>query len=112
MDFAVEANNLRNQYRLTQTAARQILGRNCLEFGGVWIDDGFDPKMTTVTVKAQSPAYFRILERNPKLKEVFRLGNHLLWVTPNQTALVIDTTEGKVDLTDEEIDKLFEVAKK
>jgi Ca-activated chloride channel family protein len=39
--------------------------------------------------------------------ELFRLGNHLLWVTPNRTALVIDTTAGKDELADAEIDALF-----
>ncbi len=109
--FALEANGLRNQSRLTPTAVRNVIGRNCLEIGGVWIDDGFDPKMTTVTVKAQSPAYFRILERFPKVKDVYRLGNHLLWVTPNGTALVIDTAEGKDSMTDAEIDQLFAAKK-
>jgi len=41
------------------------------------------------------------------MKDVFRLGNHVLWVTPNKTALVIDTEDGKETLSDEEIDKLF-----
>jgi hypothetical protein len=30
-------------------------------------------------------------------------------VTPNRTALVIDTTEGKEELSDNEIDRLFVV---
>ena len=29
------------------------------------------------------------------MKDVFQLGNHLVWVTPNGTALVIDTSDGK-----------------
>ncbi|HEV3084389.1 MAG TPA: VIT domain-containing protein [Gemmataceae bacterium] len=111
VDLSVDANNLRNQSRLTQTALRQVAGRNCLEYGGVWIDEDFDAKMPSVVVKAQSAAYFRILERQPQVKEVFKLGNQLVWVTPNRTALVIDTNDGKDKLTDEEIDKLF-VAKK
>ena len=82
-----------------------------LEIGGVWIDEGYETKMPTVAVKAMSDAYFRILERHPETKEVFQLGNHLLWVTPNGSALVIDTTDGKDKLGDDEIDKLF-VAKK
>ena len=85
--------------------------RNCLEVGGVWIDEGFDAKMPTVAVKAMSDAYFRMLERKPEMKEVFQLGNHLVWVTPSGTALVIDTSAGSEKLSDEEIDKLF-VAKK
>ncbi len=45
------------------------------------------------------------------MSEVFRLGNHLVWVTPNGTVLVVDTVEGKEKVIDDEITKLF-VAKK
>ncbi len=58
-------------------------------------------------VKAQSDAYFKLLERQPKLRDVFKLGNHLVWVAPSGTALVIDTSTGKDKLTDDEIAKLF-----
>jgi Ca-activated chloride channel family protein len=107
VDLSVQMNNLRNQSRLEYTALRNVAGRNCVEIGGVWIDDKFDPKMPTVVVKAQSDAYFRILERHAAVKDVFQLGNHLVWVTPNGTALVVDTGDGKDKLSDEEIDKLF-----
>jgi len=111
VDLSIQMNNLRNQTRLEQTALRQVAKRNCVEIGGVWIDEGYEAKMPTVTVKAMSDAYFRILERHPEIKEVFQLGNHLLWVTPNGTALVIDTTDGKDKLADEDIDKLFAAKK-
>jgi Ca-activated chloride channel homolog len=111
VDLSIEANNLRNQDRLTQTALRQVAGRNCMEVGGVWIDEGFNAKMPVVTVKAMSTAYFRLLERHPEIKEVFQLGNYLVWVTPSGTALVIDTNDGKSDLMDAEIDRLFVVKK-
>jgi Ca-activated chloride channel family protein len=108
VDLSVQMQNLRNQTRLEQTALKQVYGRNCVEIGGVWIDEGFDPKnMKTLTVKAQSDAYFKVLDRHAKMKEVFQLGNHLVWVTPNNTALIIDTSTGKEDLTDEEVDALF-----
>jgi Ca-activated chloride channel family protein len=111
VDLSVRMQALRNQTQLERTAVRQVQGRSVLEIGGVWIDTGFDAKMPTVTVKAQSDAYFRILERQPQVKDVFRMGNHLVWVTPSGTALVIDTSDGKDKLSDEEIDKLF-VARK
>jgi Ca-activated chloride channel family protein len=111
VDLAIESNNLRNQSRLAPTAVRTVAGRQLLECGGVWIDDGFEGTMATLTVKAQSPAYFRLLDRQPRVKDVFRLGNHLLWVTPSGTALVIDTTGGKEELTDAEIDRLFDAKK-
>jgi Ca-activated chloride channel family protein len=86
---------------------KQVNGRNCMELGGVWIDEGFTAKMEAVTVKAQSNAYFKLLDKQPKLKEVFQLGNYVVWVTPNNTALVIDAGSGKEELSDAEIDKLF-----
>jgi Ca-activated chloride channel family protein len=111
VDLSLQTQNLRNQARLEQTALRQVYGRNCLEIGGVWIDEDFDPKMPSLVVKAQSDAYFKLLERQPKLRDVFRLGNHLVWVAPNGTALVIDTSTGKDKLSDDEIAKLFTAKK-
>jgi Ca-activated chloride channel family protein len=111
VDLSCQTWNLRNQMRLEYRAQRKVAGRNCMEVGGVWIDEGFSDKTKYVAVKAQSEAYFRILERHKKVKEVFQLGNYLVWLTPSGTALVIDTREGKEKLSDAEIDKLF-VAKK
>ena len=107
VDLSVLSGNLRGLTRQEQSAVRQVAGRTCLELGGVWMDEGYDAKMPAITVKALSDAYFRILEKQPQLKEVFRLGNHLVWVTPSGTALVVDTGDGKETLTDAEIDALF-----
>ncbi len=112
VDLAVQMAQLRGQSKLERTAVRQAQGRTLLEVGGVWIDEGFDSKQTLVVVKAQSDAYFRILERHKAIKDVYRLGNHLVWVTPSGAALVIDANDGKEKLTDAEIDKLFVAAKK
>jgi Ca-activated chloride channel family protein len=111
VDLSIQTANLRNQCRLEYTVQKNVQGRNCLELGGVWIDDRFDPKMKAVTVKAQSNAYFRMLERQPKIKDVFQLGNYVVWVTPSGEVLVIDGKHGKEELSDKEIDGLF-VAKK
>lgn len=111
VDLSVQMQNMRNQVRLEQTALRNVQGRNIMEVGGVWIDEGFSEKQKTLVVKAQSDAYFRMLQRKPHLKDLFLLGNHLVWVTPNNTALVIDTSEGQEKLTDGEIDALFVASK-
>jgi Ca-activated chloride channel family protein len=111
VDLSVQMNNLRSQSRLEYTAQRNVAGRNCTEIGGVWIDEGFTDKTPVVAVKAQSDAYFRILGRHAKIKDVFQLGNHLVWLTPSGVALVVDTSDGKDKLSDEEIDKLFVVRK-
>ncbi len=107
VNLSCYTNDLKNQCRLQQTALRRVGSRNCVEIGGVWIDEGYTAKTPTVTVKAQSDAYFRILEKRPEVKEVFQLGNHLVWVTPNGTALVVDTNDGKDKMDDAEIDTLF-----
>jgi Ca-activated chloride channel family protein len=111
VDLSVYSAQLRSQHRLSRTAVRQVYGRNCLEIGGVWIDDGFTAKTPTLVVKAQSDAYFTLLERQPKLKDVFKLGNYLVWVAPSGTALVIDVNKGKDKLSDAEIDQLFAAKK-
>jgi Ca-activated chloride channel family protein len=107
VDFAVQNNYLRFQNQLSRTASRNIQSRNVVEVGGVWIDDGFNPKMETVTIKAQSEAYFRILERHPEVKDVYALGNYLVWVTPSGKALIIDAGAGQETLPDADIDRLF-----
>jgi Ca-activated chloride channel homolog len=103
---------LRNGSQVCQTAVRRANARNCLEVGGVWVDDGYTTKMETVTVKAMSTAYFRLLEKQPKMREVFSLGNHIVWVTPSGKALVIDTNDGVSTLEDNAIEALFVPAKK
>lgn len=111
VELSLQMNNLRNQSRLSNTALRQVAGRNCLEIGGVWIDEAFNAKMPTLAVQAQSNAYFRLLEKHPEIKPVLQLGNYLVWIAPSGTALVIDANDGKKELTDAQIDKLFEANK-
>jgi len=107
VDLAIASNNLRSQNRYSQSANQQAYGRSCVEIGGVWIDEQLDKNTKTVAVKAMSPGYFKILEKQPKMKDVFRMGNHLVWIAPSGTALVIDLSNGKEELTDAEIDTLF-----
>jgi Ca-activated chloride channel homolog len=111
VDLSIQVQNLRNLNRMENSALCTVQGRKCLDVGGVWVDEGFASKLPRVVVKAQSDAYFRILERHTLIKDVYQLGNHVAWVTPSGTVLIIDTKDGKEKLSDEEIDKLF-VAKK
>ncbi|GIW82808.1 MAG: inter-alpha-trypsin inhibitor domain-containing protein [Gemmatales bacterium] len=105
------SNTLKTQKQLSWTAMRNVQGRNCVEYGGVWIDEDFRPQTPTLTIKAQSNAYFRMLELHPEMKDVFRLGNFVVWIAPNGTALVVDANDGKEELADDEINKLFEAKK-
>jgi Ca-activated chloride channel family protein len=111
VDLSLATNDLKNQTQLRRTAQQQAAGQTCLEIDGVWIDDKFDAKMPSLTIKAMSDAYFRLLERQPQLREVFQLGNEIVWVTPSGTALVIEEKKGQDQLANAEIDRLFTVKK-
>ncbi|GBD37424.1 hypothetical protein HRbin36_02555 [bacterium HR36] len=107
VDLSEYFNQLKGQAQLSSKAQQQVLRRNLIEVGGVWVDEDFTPKTKTQVVKAFSPAYFRILERHPEMKEVFKLGAYIVWIAPSGTALVIDAHHGADKLTDAEIDALF-----
>ncbi|MEI6686975.1 MAG: VWA domain-containing protein, partial [Planctomycetota bacterium] len=107
VDLSVQNQNFRDQTTVSETAIKQISGRSMIEVGGVWIDEGFLKTMPTMVIQAQSDAYFRLLEKQPHLRKLFGLGNYLIWVTPGNTALVIDTQEGKNTISDQEIEQMF-----
>ena len=107
VELAVSTNELKRTRQVQASAIKIVANRRCMELGGVWIDDGFRPEMPTLTVRAQGEAYFRMLARHPGLKDVFQLGNHVLWIAPNGTALVIEAERGQEQLSDREIDALF-----
>ncbi len=111
VELSIDSEGLRNQSRLTPSAVKNVAGRNCVEYAGVWIDEEFDAKTPLVTVKAQSDAYFLLLERQPRLREVMKLGNCIVWMTPSGAALVIDPNDGKEKLGDAEIEALFKPKK-
>lgn len=107
VDFAVQNNALRFQNQQVRTASRFVQNRNVVDVGGVWIDDAFTSKLETVAIKAQSEAYFKILERHPEVKDVYQLGNYVIWVTPSGKALIIDANNGAETLPVAAIDALF-----
>jgi len=111
VELSLDSNALRNQNRLTSTAVKQVAGRSWPGVRGRLIDEDFEAKTPTVVVKAQSDAYFRLLEREPRLREVFKLGNAIVWIAPSGSALVIDPNNGKEALGDAEIVELFKPKK-
>lgn len=107
VDFAVQNNALRFQNQTVRTASRFVQNRNVIDVGGVWIDDAFNAKLETVTIKAQSEAYFKLLERHPEVKDVYALGNYLIWVTPSGKALIVDQNNGLETMDNAAMDALF-----
>jgi Ca-activated chloride channel homolog len=111
VDFAILSASLRSESKLQMTALREVQGRRIMELGGVWLDEGFTAKTKSLVIKAQSDAYFKLLEKRPELKDVLRLGNYIVWITPSGTALVIDARNGKTEIDNKEIDQLFTAKK-
>jgi Ca-activated chloride channel family protein len=111
VDLSVELGRLRNLAQLGAPDQRTVGHHVFQRIAGVWIDTAFKEKAPSVVVKAQGDAYFRILERYPKAKDVFLLGNRVVWATPGGVTLVIDTKTGKDKLDAKEIDKLFTIKK-
>jgi Ca-activated chloride channel family protein len=107
VDLSVQSNSLRQETRQTLSAQRKVAGRTLIEIGGAWIDTGFKAEMKSLSIKAFSPAYFCLLKQRPELREVFQLGNALVWVAPSGTALVIDPSAGEENLKEPAIDELF-----
>ncbi|MFT3881544.1 MAG: VIT and VWA domain-containing protein [Gemmatales bacterium] len=107
VDYAYQLNNLKNQNQQGRGAQRSANKRSCIEINGVWIDEEFKKDTPTLNIKTMSNAYFKLLEKKPEMKEVFALSPAVVWITPSGTALVIDPKEGKEEITDEEITKLF-----
>lgn len=107
VDYAYQLNNMKNQNQQSRGAQRSANKRSCIEINGVWIDEEFKKDTPTLNIKTMSNAYFKLLEKKPEMKEVFSLSPALVWITPSGTALVIDPKDGKEEITDEEITKLF-----
>jgi Ca-activated chloride channel family protein len=111
VDLSSRLNDLKQQQQQQSRQAQKMANRrNCIEINGVWIDDQYKKETPTFAIKSMSNAYFKLLEKQPAMKEVLSLSQSVVWIAPSGTALVFDPSAGKEELTDEEIDKLFKVA--
>src|SRR5207248_6965690 len=79
VDLSIELGKLREQRRLGLLTQRRVGAQVFQWIGGMWIDTAFKEKSPALVVKAQGEAYFRILQRHEQAKDVFRLGNRLIW---------------------------------
>jgi Ca-activated chloride channel homolog len=107
VELSIQGQNLRQDYLPSGVAVKVFQGRKLFENGGIWVDESFKADVKSLIVKSQSRAYFQLLESRPELKELFLVSNYLVWMTPGGTALVIDATQGREELEQAEIQKLF-----
>jgi Ca-activated chloride channel family protein len=111
VDLTVTMKELKEEKQVRTSAVVRANGRNLIEIGGVWVDEGFAEKTPALTIKYLSDAYFKVLEKHADMKEVFKLGQYVVWIAPSGTALIIDVKDGKEQLSEEEIAKLFTAGK-
>jgi len=80
--------NLRNQSQMERHGpGKRVVQapKFAWEIGGVWMRPGLRPEVATLTVKAQSDAYFRLLEKQAAAQgSLSRLGN--IWYGSRRTA--------------------------
>ena len=96
--------------RIVRANARTVGSRTMVLYSGFWVDADWNEKLERLTVKYGSDAYFALLAADPKLKDLFKLGLHLIIVLPSKTALVIQD-DGKDTLDAKEITRLLTPAK-
>ena len=107
IEMAKRLADLKTQGRIDSApTVRVVDGHRFREVEGAWIDERFDASAETLALRPFGPAYFRILERHPELKDVLSLGDRLVWVSPSGKALVIDA-EGADEIPDARLDALF-----
>lgn len=107
VDLASQLNDMKNQQQQGRQVQRMANRRNCIEINGVWVDEQYKKDTPTFAIKTMSNAYFKLLEKQPAMKEVLSLSKSVVWIAPNGTALVFDPSSGKEEISDEEIEKLF-----
>ena len=110
VDLALQLNELKTADQASVGESRPAMGRTFVQLNGVWTDQALTAEAKTVKVKVLSDVYFLLLKKHPELREVFQLGQRVVWVTPSGTVLVIGD-DGNDTMSEDEIEKLF-VAKK
>ncbi|MDI6774268.1 MAG: VIT domain-containing protein [Verrucomicrobiota bacterium] len=60
---------------------------------GVWTDRDYKKEMKATRVKYASDEYFKLLEKKPELKKCFALGEEVIVVLDDQTAVIVETAE-------------------
>jgi len=73
---------------------------------GLWVDSEYDVKIKTIKIEKFSPAYFKILKTFTEAGKFMSLGDEVIFVLKNLAFQIGD--EGQTDLTDSELNKLFD----
>ncbi len=92
-------------------ASRKAAGTRFYLYRDMWVDERFEAENAVTSVKFGGEAYFKLIEKEPKLIEALKLGTEVVYVTAAGKALVI-CEKGEEKLTDAQIEELFKAAVK
>jgi Ca-activated chloride channel family protein len=92
-------------------ASRKAVGTKFYLYREMWVDERFEANAATTVVKFGGDAYFRLIEKEPKLIEALKMGTEIIFVTAPGKALVI-CAQGEEKLTDIQIEELFKASAK
>lgn len=106
VDFAERLDKLKRASDAA-TAARTVDGVRYMNVDGVWVDERVKEGAQIVAVQYLGAAYFKMLELHPELKNLFALGEHVLFLTPSGQAVLI-AAEGKDEIPEAELRAWFE----
>lgn len=72
---------------------RQVGKKTFYQVNEVWTDQAYKKDMKATKVKYGSDEYFKLLEKHPDLKKYFSLGERVIVVLEDQTAVIVEAGE-------------------
>lgn len=87
---------------------RTIGEKTFVNYAGIWVDHAYDAEKhkDLFSIQYLSKAYFQLIEKDPRHKEILALGERVVWISPTGRAIAIDS-KGKETLTEKEFSNLF-----
>jgi hypothetical protein len=85
---------------------RTVASRRFRKLGDAWVDEGYKPGIPSIRVRVLGAAYFWLLARRPELGRIFALGEHVTWVSPSGTAIIV-SKDGPNEIDHATLDRLF-----
>ena len=109
VDVARRLRELKEVEQLSGAAGAAFMraaGTRFFPYRGMWVDERFDPQAEQLMVKFGSEAYFKLIERAPRLIDALKLGTDVVLVTAEGKVVAVSAA-GKETLTEAELDACF-----
>lgn len=90
---------------------RKAAGTRLFLYRGMWVDEKFDATADITMIKFGSEAYFKLVDKAPRLVDALKLGTNLILVTSEGKCVAVSAS-GSESMTDAEIAELFAAKRK